>query len=1370
MSMSNQGPMAQSLLDAVASLARNTRLITQPGGVEPVTRDDLYELLFVDPQVSAEPRTTHVAQAIASVQQYINSVYNGMEPGYSEARFDPEDVEYWQNIESRFDIWAANQMVEDYPENFIDPSLRIKRTSLFKTLESNLNQTRLTEDSVHSAIKEYLRAFQETCDMEVLSGYIDRSDFKDATYYFIGRERTPPYRYFWRKARIDVSANPNYVNPTAWGEWQSIDIPLTETMLDIRPVFWRGRLSVVWASWAEALTNDEGQQVEPARLDVLVSFVTISGQWSAPVTLHQSQYDKDFEPLTGRLVAVVFAEQRGAEDKLAVCFTGVSSTGEDDDGKPSIYEIRDTLFRKRPNEAIALLELAHVRFKDRDTLQYSVMPQERISLTVDSRTSEQGDLNEHLKLEVTIARELVAGTLMDVLRVRGTCDKNLDGREAMFKLQFTAREVEDPEPWTGKLNIDGNLRTPWMEIKRSIGLLPINEAIPFVFGAEGHGRNAFDVKLSSLSQTYRVPKLHRSTDSAAQFLDFNNAIAGQTFRYTRLNTLIGPQLVARADISVAAVLDWTTQHLPEPALPDGAVEINGPFDGSNGLYFWELFFHLVHMVTHRLRNEGRFLEAQRWSHYLFDPQLKAQSFAEIEPGVPDAPDYWRCRPLNLPGDIAHELASPNDPDAIAYGKPRHYQIALFMGYVRTLIEWGDWLYRQLTRDSLAAAQLHYLRAQSLMGEAPEFGTANDWVPQPIEDLIDKLGERQTLREFEQKFVLSADTWPQGTTTRPRLEMLGVQVFRAPLNQEWLNTYREISQRMFNLRHYLTLDGKPLSLPLYAPPADPRELLRAQAAGTDGLARRMGGQLVVPPYRFRTMLEMALRAVETHARFGEQLRLHMEQRDRGQQEELQQTHLIELGAFAENVQKETISQLQEARNALLQTRGQVQARLVHFEQLSRENVSVVEYEVMDQILASKIFASTGSALNGVGAIIDTFPNIFGVANGGHQMGSPVRALGYGMQVISEGLLMDADRMASSEQYRRRQQDWNFNSQQARLELQAMDQQLLAHDHSISAATASLRQTETASAQAQALYTFYKQERLTTVELSSWMLGQMKNLYFPAHDAVISLCQTVETCMRYETGDYDTKSFIRPEVWMEKYHGLTAAESLKLDLLLLESEYLKRHERRLELVKTVSLRQLFDNPVHAPDQDLGNWRQALAVFDPIEGEGSLNFNLTQKLFDLDYPGHYCRQIISVSVSLPVLVGPYQDVRATLVQRGSHTLTKPLFSAVQFMHGVKDSAAGPDIKINVRNSQQICVSTGLDDNGMVVMATDDRYLPFEGTGAVSTWTLSFPRHGKEEQASMLATLNDIIVTVRYLARDGGRDLAREVEKLLAPSKTTP
>ncbi len=51
------------------------------------------------------------------------------------------------------------------------------------------------------------------------------------------------------------------------------------------------------------------------------------------------------------------------------------------------------------------------------------------------------------------------------------------------------------------------------------------------------------------------------------------------------------------------------------------------------------------------------------------------------------------------------------------------------------------------------------------------------------------------------------------------------------------------------------------------------------------------------------------------------------------------------------------------------------------------------------------------------------------------------------------------------------------------------------------------------------------------------------------------------------------------------------------------------------------------------------------------------------------------------------------------------------------------------------------------------DDRYLPFEGTGAVSGWVLSFPRYeASDSQKAMLAALTDVIVHVRYTALDGG------------------
>ncbi|WLG43837.1 neuraminidase-like domain-containing protein [Pseudomonas sp. FP1740] len=1363
------------LAKAQAALARNTRLIKYPEGVAPQSNEDLQEYLGIDPQSSADVRTTQVAQATATVQDYINRIYNGMEPGYDRS-FDPEQLEYWQNVEGVSSRWYANQMIKDYPENYIDPALRIKRTRLFRTFEDNLNQTRLTEDSVHACIKEYLRGFQEISDLEVISGYVDSDQFKRATYYFISKERIEPFRHFWRKADIDLSQPQDFVNPTAWSEWELINIPPSDRMLDIRPVFWGGRLFVVWADWRKPLRDQANAVVSDGVLKIQASYLTLNGEWSVPFVLNEVPRAEPFDEKGGRLVAVVFAELDARENKLAVYFTNRASATLIDEPLLDIYDTRDTLMRKRTVEEQALLEMATSRFKDPLTLQYKIMPGDRPSTSIErivgDSGEEVGDFNDSLGLEAVLSRELVGGVSKEVLRVRGTCSYiAAPMTNARFTLTFTANaEPGDPEDQVTDLALDGNARTEWMVIVRDP--FPIDAGIPFRFAiAKPEGTslrpsaNVYAVEKHQDRPIYQIPKLRNSAGNAAQFLDFNDSVSGQSFQYTRLNTVIGPQLIARAEISVDSVLSWSTQHLPEPGWPGTKPEGNGPFEGSNGLYMWELFFHVVHLVVSRLRSEGRFGEAQRWINYIFDPALKAQTFDETDRDVPEAPKYWRCRPLMDKGDIAHELAKPNDPDGIAYGTPKHYRIAIFMEYVRTLVEWGDWLYRQLNRDDLAAAQLHYLRAQALMGEEPEFGTASDWVPQPIKELQVRMSERETLRQFERQYVLEPGEWPRGSTSRPYLAALGVEGFRTPINQKLLDTYEGIRQRLFNLRHELTIDGKPLALPRYSPAADPRQLLLAQAPGAAGLTRRMGAQLVVPPYRFKVMLDLALSALETHSRFGELLRQHLDKRDSGRQEELHQLQLNELGNFAITMQTETINQLIEARTALVRSRAVALARVEHFEQLSKENVSAGEYRVMDQIQDANTAASGSSAAMAVAAALDAFPNVYGTSTGGMQFSAFPRSLGMMTQIMSDGMRMNAERLSRSEEYRRRQQDWNLNSKQGRLELEAYDQQLAAQDHAIKAAQASLRHTETVNAHIQAMYAFLKQERDISVDFSGWMVGQMKNLYFPAHDAVVSLCQTAETCMRYETGDYESNPFIRSDVWQEKYHGLTASEFLKLDLLLMLAEYHKRHERRLELVKTISLKHLFDNQDLYGEQKHDSWNTALSAL--IEG-GSLAFTLAQRLFDHDFPGHFCRQILSVSISLPVTRGPYQDMQAILLQTGSHTLTQAREASLEFMYGVVGASAGPDIKVNVRSSQQIGISSGLNDTGMVEMNfNNDRYFPFECTGAISTWILRFPRPTRPSQRELLLSLTDVIVKVSYMAKDAGSesDYAKLAQKMVEP-----
>ena len=63
------------------------------------------------------------------------------------------------------------------------------------------------------------------------------------------------------------------------------------------------------------------------------------------------------------------------------------------------------------------------------------------------------------------------------------------------------------------------------------------------------------------------------------------------------------------------------------------------------------------------------------------------------------------------------------------------------------------------------------------------------------------------------------------------------------------------------------------------------------------------------------------------------------------------------------------------------------------------------------------------------------------------------------------------------------------------------------------------------------------------------------------------------------------------------------------------------------------------------------------------------------------------------------------------------------------------------------------------------DDRYLPFEGTGAVSTWRLELTGRRSVDDPSRL---NDVVLTVRYSAESGDPVFTNAVKGLLKPYST--
>ncbi|MNF52357.1 hypothetical protein D3C84_337010 [compost metagenome] len=218
-------------------------------------------------------------------------------------------------------------------------------------------------------------------------------------------------------------------------------------------------------------------------------------------------------------------------------------------------------------------------------------------------------------------------------------------------------------------------------------------------------------------------------------------------------------------------------------------------------------------------------------------------------------------------------------------------------------------------------------------------------------------------------------------------------------------------------------------------------------------------------------------------------------------------------------------------------------------------------------------------------------------------------------------------------------------------------------------------------------------------------------------------------------------------MDACHGFTSGQSLKLDLMKMAAARIKRDEHRLQLVKTISLKDL--NPTE--------WSN-------FKNSGTLKFELNEKLFNQDYPGHYCRQVKALSLTFPGLLGPYQNICATLVQISSSTLLEPDIEAVKYLHDPSSGNASPGSLVqNLRPYQQIGLSLGLDDNGLANGGQDDRYLPFEGTGAHAEYVLTLPRHTQLSQGRLLESLTDVILTLVYQARDGGLSFANAVDALL-------
>jgi hypothetical protein len=254
----------------------------------------------------------------------------------------------------------------------------------------------------------------------------------------------------------------------------------------------------------------------------------------------------------------------------------------------------------------------------------------------------------------------------------------------------------------------------------------------------------------------------------------------------------------------------------------------------------------------------------------------------------------------------------------------------------------------------------------------------------------------------------------------------------------------------------------------------------------------------------------------------------------------------------------------------------------------------------------------------------------------------------------------------------------------------------------------------------------------------MIGQVSGIYFQTYKLAIDVGKKAERAYRHELG-LQNSSFVSYGYWDNLKKGLLSGERLFADLKRMEVSYLDQHRREFEITKNISLKLLNPNALIA-----------------LKETGKCEIEFMENFFDADYPGHYMRRIKSMSFTMPCIAGPYTSINCTLTLLSSKTR---ISNTDKGAYSDDMDSENPRVVTNYLATQSIALSSGQNDAGMFELNFhDERYLPFEGAGAVSRWRIELP---KDSNAFDFTTIADVIFRMAYTSRDGGSSLRSAARK---------
>jgi hypothetical protein len=840
------------------------------------------------------------------------------------------------------------------------------------------------------------------------------------------------------------------------------------------------------------------------------------------------------------------------------------------------------------------------------------------------------------------------------------------------------------------------------------------------------------------------------------------------FRATRLGTTVINTLKQRLFIGgVDLLLDLDSQYLPEIPFDKFYQIPKGPpppnldtkylplstmdFDGAFGPYFWEIFYHAPLLVADRLKINRNFTEAKRWYEYIFNPTAR-KSERDDHP----SDRFWRFRPfrtMDIPTlkqvlennfEITVYNDDPFNPDAIASLRISAYAKAAVMKYIDDLIQWGDELFSLDTRESITQATNLYVMASDLLGPRPqEKGKAPVPAPRSFDEIKAEYpgGIPQFLVEAENSVFLEGAAGGTRFTDVPVNDI--DSYFCIPENEEFMVYWDTVEDRLYKIRHCMNIQGVERQLAMFAPALDPRSVIQAYGSAGGALP---GAALIagpVPDHRYSYLSSQAKSIVNDVMQLGSSLLSALEKKDGEALSVLQLTQATQI------LNMTTVLKEQQVEITALQTQGLIASlnsaieRKSYYSDLITEGLISEEKLQVGMMIAAGVASTVAGVLNTVSAIGYAVPQVgspFAMTYGGQQIGASFQAAAGAADIFATIFRTISEVSGFYANHVRRMQEWGLQEKLASFDQQQFNAQINSSQIQQKGAEQELQIHLKQIEQNEKLELFYK-DKFTSEALYQWIAGRLAITYYQAYSVAYEMAVKTQRAFQYE--HRTVKNFISPGSWDNLHKGLLAGESLLLAINQMDTMSVNEGARKLEIRKTISLR------THDPFAFLAFVKTGETVFD-----------FPEIMFDTDYPGHYRRRIKTVAVTIPALLGPYQNIHATLTQVANRMILKPDVDAVRFLLGDEVEVAAGVIEHNVRTNQRIALSVGVGDAGLFDNDPNGPlYLPFEQTGAVSSWKLSMPlQHNPIDYSSV----SDVLIELSYTAVDGGDSFRKQVASL--------